>query len=121
MTILLANSEPSTHGPSRQFAAAQQAVAFGGKAKIERGFFRAIAACLFSETNFVGHPTPPHQPVLLSAMPRRTAHSPIKYDERYCRQKRPSPNPQRLKAFHREFSLSIIGAMQNLRRMGDIT
>jgi hypothetical protein len=44
------------NGPSRHFAAVQQTVAFGGNAKIERGFFGDIAACLFSEKDFVGHP-----------------------------------------------------------------
>ena len=53
-------------------------------------------------------------------MPRRTAHSRIKYDERYYRWKRPSPNPQRLKAFRWEFSLSIIGATENRCRLSGI-
>src|ERR1700722_2919073 len=83
-------------------------------------FFGAVTACLFSKKHFVGHPTPLHQPVLFSAMPRRTAHSRIKYDERYYRWKRPSPNPQRLKAFRWEFSLSIIGATENRCRLSGI-
>ncbi len=33
---VLANTEPSTHGPKRRFVATQQSVAFGGKAHMLR-------------------------------------------------------------------------------------
>jgi hypothetical protein len=102
-------------GPSRHLAALQQTVAFGSKADIERRFW-ALLRHVFSAKRFLSDAhTPPHQPVLLSATPHRTAHSRTKYDERYYRLKSPSSNPQRLKAFRQEFSLSIIGATENLR------
>jgi hypothetical protein len=53
----------------------------GGKADIERAFFGAVAARLFSEKDFCRTPLL----VLLSAMRHRTAYSRTKYDERYYR------------------------------------
>jgi hypothetical protein len=73
-------------GPSRHFAAVQQSVAFEGKADIRCRFFEAVAARIFDIVKGVCRThTPPLQPVLLSAMSHRTAHSCTKYDERYYR------------------------------------
>jgi hypothetical protein len=58
---------------------------FRGQSGLERGFFGAVAARHFSEKDFVRRPTQPQQPVLLSDMPLRTAHSCSKYDARYYR------------------------------------
>jgi hypothetical protein len=77
----------AAHGPLRHFAAAQQTVAFGGIADIDRGYVGAVAARLF-QTGRKGvcrTPTPPHEPVLLLAMLHRTEHACTKYDERYYR------------------------------------
>jgi hypothetical protein len=43
--IPLANPEPSTHGTSRQFAAAQHSVAYGAKQTLTRPVAKQIYEC----------------------------------------------------------------------------